>query len=240
MRAVMAVRAVLFDLGNTLVRYYTPDEFPRVLRRCLRECAATLNWPLDDRARNALFERALALNREQANYAVRPLASRLQELFDPLSLPVDGASDRLTRAFLRPIFDAAVLDPDAHAVLDLLRRRGVRTAIVSNTPWGSPADLWREELARHGLLQRVDATVFCMDVGWRKPHCAPFDRALTRLHVAPSQAIFVGDDPRWDVAGALNAGLQAVLLGSTAEPTPSGVASISRLTDVLTLVETIR
>jgi HAD superfamily hydrolase (TIGR01509 family) len=236
----MAVRAVLFDLGNTLVRYYTSKEFPSVLRQSLRECAATLNWPLDDGARHdALFERALALNREQADYAVRPLAGRLQELFEPPSL-LEDASVGLTRAFLRPIFDAAVLDAQAHAVLNSLRGRDVRTAIVSNTPWGSPADLWREELARHGLLQRVDAAVFCIDVGWRKPHRAPFDRALSLLDIAPSDAIFVGDDHRWDVAGALNAGLQAVLLGSTAEPTPSGVASVSRLADVLTLVETRR
>jgi hypothetical protein len=38
----MAVRAILFDLGNTLVGYYTSGEFPLVLRRCLRECASAL------------------------------------------------------------------------------------------------------------------------------------------------------------------------------------------------------
>jgi putative hydrolase of the HAD superfamily len=161
-------------------------------------------------------------------------------LFDESDLSGPSTSPALTRAFLGPIFDAAILNPEAHVVLDELRRRGVSTAIVSNTPWGSPADLWREELARHGLLQRVDATVFCMDVGWRKPHRAPFDRALSLLGVAPGEAIFVGDDPRWDVAGALNAGLQAALVGSSAESTSSDVASILRLADALTLVETLR
>jgi putative hydrolase of the HAD superfamily len=237
----MAVRAVLFDLGNTLVRYYTPDEFPSVLRRCLRECVEALDWPVDDHARHdGLFDRALALNREHADYAVRPLADRLRELFGPPGVLEDSAGDRLTRAFVQPIFDAAVLDRDAHTVLDSLRGRGVRTAIVSNTPWGSPADLWREELARHGLLQRVDAAVFCMDVGWRKPHRAPFDRALSLLGVDPSEAIFVGDDHRWDVVGALNAGMQAVLLGSPTEPTSPGPPSIQRLSDVLALIETRR
>ena len=33
----VATRAILFDLGNTLVGYYTSTEFPLVLRRCLRE-----------------------------------------------------------------------------------------------------------------------------------------------------------------------------------------------------------
>jgi hypothetical protein len=38
--------------------------------------------------------------------------------------------------------------------------RGIKTAIVSNTPWGSPADACRAELTRHGLLDKVDAMVF--------------------------------------------------------------------------------
>ena len=62
----------------------------------------------------------------------------------------------------------------AERAYQALRSRGIKTAIVSNTPWGSPADAWRAELTRHGLLDKVDATVFCMDVGWRKPHRAPF------------------------------------------------------------------
>ncbi len=33
----MAIRAALFDLGNTLVDYYRPDEFPDVLRHCIAD-----------------------------------------------------------------------------------------------------------------------------------------------------------------------------------------------------------
>jgi HAD superfamily hydrolase (TIGR01509 family) len=178
------------------------------------------------------------MNRERVDCAVRPLADRVRALFDDSDLAAPSTMSDLTRAFLKPIFDAAILNPEAHVVLDELRGRGVKTAIVSNTPWGSPADLWRDELARHGLLQRVDAAVFCMDVGWRKPHRAPFDRALSLLDVEPAEAIFVGDDHRWDVAGALNAGLQAVLLGSPAEPGLPGPPSIQRLSDVMALIET--
>jgi putative hydrolase of the HAD superfamily len=210
----VAIRAILFDLGNTLVGYYTSNEFPLVLRRCLRECASALGHT-EDRARDEdLFERALLLNREQPDYAVRPLSARLHELFGA-DEALDEASGRaLGTAFLKPIFDMARPDPQAAPLLEALRGRGIKTAIVSNTPWGSPADAWRAELIRHGLLDKVDATVFCMDVGWRKPHRAPFDRALSLLDVAPADALFVGDDHRWDIVGARNAGLRPVLLES--------------------------
>ena len=209
----MVIRAILFDLGNTLIAYYTSNEFPEVLRRCLGACTAALGWS-EDRGRDEdMFERALLLNRERSDFAVRPLADRLQELFGPYESLDDAAVRALTIAFLRPIYATARLDPQAASVLESLRDLGLKTAIVSNTPWGSPASEWRQELARHGLLGRVDATVFCVDVGWRKPHPAPFERALTLLDVIAGEALFVGDDHRWDVLGARNAGMRSVLLG---------------------------
>jgi FMN phosphatase YigB (HAD superfamily) len=233
----MPIRAVLFDLGNTLVGYYTSGEFPRVLRQCLRQCAEALAWSEDSAREEALFERALLLNRERPDFGVRPLEDRLRELFGPYGSPNDESFAELGRAFLEPIFGLAQVDPAATSVLRSLRERGIKTAIVSNTPWGSPADAWRAELGRHGLLEQVDATVFCVDVGWRRPHRAPIDRALTILGVAPSDAIFVGDDPRWDVAGAQNAGIRPVLLASAASSSEPEYLAIRSLVEVVTLVD---
>jgi putative hydrolase of the HAD superfamily len=232
----VATRAILFDLGNTLVGYYTSSEFPLVLRQCLRECARARGHTADPDRDEDLFERALLLNREQSDYAVRPLAARLQELFGA-SESLDEASARaLGTAFLKPIFAMARPDPQAVPLLEALRGRGIKTGIVSNTPWGSPADAWRAELTRHGLLDKVDATVFCVDVGWRKPHRAPYDRALSLLEVAPADALFVGDDHRWDVVGAQNAGLRPVLLESVVPKPRRDHLSIPNLAGIIALL----
>jgi putative hydrolase of the HAD superfamily len=230
----VAPRAILFDLGNTLVGYYTSREFPSVLRRCLRECARALGQTEDPARDEELFERALLFNREQSDYAVRPLAGRLHELFGEYESLDAGSA--LGTAFLKPIFAMARLDPQAVPLLEALRDRGIKTAIVSNTPWGSPADAWRAELTRHGLLDKVDTAVFCMDVGWRKPHRAPFDRALSLLEVAPADALFVGDDQRWDIVGAQNAGLLPVLLESDVSKSRRDHLTIPNLAGILTLL----
>jgi phosphoglycolate phosphatase-like HAD superfamily hydrolase len=83
---------------------------------------------------------------------------------------------------------------------------------------------------------KVDAAVFCMDVGWRKPHRAPFDRALSLLEVAPADALFVGDDHRWDIVGAQNAGLRPVLLESVVPRSPRDHPTIPNLAGVLALL----
>ena len=228
----MPPRAVLFDLGNTLVSYYTVDEFPAVLRRCLAACMEELGVASATDTDEELFGRVLALNPEAPDHVVRPLAERLAVLF-PGCKGKHNLLDRLQRAFLGPIFATAICDPQAIEVLSRLRACGIRTAIVSNTPWGSPAAEWRRELARHGLLAAVDVTVFCVEVGYRKPHPKPIRTALEALDIDPSEALFVGDEARWDIAGAQAAGVRPALLTHSDITAPSDhVLILKQLRDV--------
>ena len=232
----MAVRAALFDLGNTLVGYYRSQEFPSILRQCLRSTVTATGVTLAEVDEEQLFAHALRLNREREDHAVQPLGSRIRELLqDRVKLNDNNLADAC-RAFLVPIFAYAKPDVEAPRVLAELRRLGVKTCIVSNTPWGSPAAAWRAELDRHGLLDKVDAVVFCVDVGWRKPHPAPFHRALQHLSVATSEAVFVGDDPRWDIIGAERVGLRPILLSPDGVTGDTPYTVISRLGEVLAAI----
>jgi putative hydrolase of the HAD superfamily len=214
------LQAVIFDLGNTLVGYYGSAGFRPILRECLRHAAEALAFVPDEPIAEEIYQQALILNREPADYAVRPLEGRLRQLFHH-RVEFDEATLRAaSEAFLIPILATAKTDPDAFPVLNALRKRGIKTAIVSNTPWGSSSTAWHAELRRLGLHNAVDAVVFCMDVGWRKPHRAPFIRALELLGVQAQQAAFVGDHPEWDVVGARQAGLRPILLA----PSPSNDA----------------
>jgi HAD superfamily hydrolase (TIGR01509 family) len=232
----MPIRAVLFDLGNTLVSYHQPADFMPILRRSLDACLLTLgHGPLDHEAQTALVHRALEMNQERADLAVWPLEERLRVLFSHYT-PDTTLTERLCGAFLEPIFSTARVSRDAPQVLTSLKRMGVKTAIVSNTPWGSSGHAWRSELARHGLL--ADAVVFCTDVGWRKPHPMPFRRALEILDVAAKEAVFVGDDPVWDVEGANSAGVRPILLATRAhQSNPAQVTVAASLPDVLAKIE---
>src|SRR5262249_62035704 len=89
----------------------------------------------------------------------------------------------------------------------------------------------------HGLLNRVDSAVFCVDAAWRNPHPAPFQLALAQLGVLPHEAIFVGDDPRWDVEGANRSNIRAVLIHSDTPP-GTNCAVVRDLRAVIPLAET--
>ncbi len=201
------MKAVLFDLGGTLVHYFHNDEWPQVLDRCLEEVRGYLCSQGAEIDRKTVRERAARERRAVGDLAVLPLAGRLRRVFG-----IEEQDQGMCRAFMRPLFSLARVYDDTFPVLRALRAKGLRTAVVSNTPWGSPGYLWREELSRLGLLPYLDAAVFCDDVGWRKPDERIYRYALRCLDMEASDCLFVGDDVEWDVRGPRSIGMNAILL----------------------------
>ncbi len=207
----MPIRAIAFDLGNTLVDYYQREEFSSVLVGAIRNAHAALSGftavRLDEAQTFALTE-----NTERDDGKVRPLQERFDRIFGLADQLPAELRDRAARAFLQPIFDRARKYQDSDPTLRTLRRQGYKLAIVSNAPWGSPGHLWREELKRLDLADAIDFSFFCVDCGWRKPAPAVFDRVLQQLEVKAGECLFIGDEPLWDIEGARAAGMPAVLI----------------------------
>ena len=232
------IKAVLFDLGNTLVQYWERPAFPGVLREAIAEVEAHLRQQgLLRVSPDVVAQRTQEHNHELPGHRVYPLAQRLALIFGLDETEASsGLLEVMCRRFTVPIFARGRLYPDALPVLEALRARGFRTGIVSNTPWGSPAALWREQISRFGLRERVDVDVFCDDVGWRKPARQVFEFALDGLGVPASECLFVGDDPRWDLVGPRALGMQAVWidrLGAVQEAEEVPIRNLSELWDRL-------
>jgi len=226
-------RAVIFDLGNTLVSYYTRDQWPDILAAGISQVAEGLRARgLLRVAPQELPARVAAERGSGTDHRVRPLAGRLARVFGlTVEEMADELAEDLCRRFMRPIFATARRYDDVLPVLAELRRRGLRLGILSNTPWGSPAGLWREEIARHDLTRAVDEAVFCEDVGWRKPDPRAFEFVLDKLGAAAGEGLFVGDDPRWDLAGPAGVGMDAVLIDR--HGTAGDTGAIQGLTQLL-------
>jgi putative hydrolase of the HAD superfamily len=226
------VRAVLFDLGGTLVDYFDQKEFSFVLRQgifLVRHFLDKTSHSLPSQVE--MWSRVESENHTSPDYRVRPLEDRLVRIFG--INPDDGATiEAMCQAFMKPIFVRGMCFRDSVPLLEWLKMRGVLTAIVSNTPWGSPAHLWREDLRRFDLELLVDAVIFCRDVGWRKPAPTMFQKALESLGVGPEESLFVGDHPQWDVEGARSAGITPVLIDRTGIGRIPGVQSIGSLVDL--------
>ena len=204
----------LFDLGGTLAQYFERSEFPDILEQAITEVQNYLRPKgLLHISPEAMWRRVRDEDHEARDYRVRPLEERLARIFQlDDSLQPRSLIMAMCRCFMKPIFATGRRYEDTLPALQKLRSGGFKTAIVSNTPWGSPAVLWREEIERLGLSEWVDVVVFCRDVGWRKPARQIFEFTLEKLQARPQHCIFVGDDPRWDLGGPKAVGIEAVLI----------------------------
>jgi putative hydrolase of the HAD superfamily len=232
--------AVLFDLGGTLVHYFERHEFPAILEQAIAQVQTRLRREgLLRVSEEVMWRRVRDEDHEARDHRVRPLEGRLGRIFQ-----VDAAVRSavtvaaMCRCFMKPIFARGRCYADTLPTLRTLRSAGLRIAVVSNTPWGSPSALWREEMDRLGVREWVDVIVFCGDVGWRKPSRRIFESTLQRLNALPKDCLFVGDDSRWDLIGPRAMGIEAILIdrgGVTQEAGDEPIRQLHELVDRLQL-----
>ena len=108
------------------------------------------------------------------------------------------------RDFVKPF-------PEVVEILEDLKVRGIKLAVVTNiTP--ELLEHQKKKLAALGIAHLFDAVVYSAEFGVHKPDRRIFDHAAALLGVANEDCLFVGDDPKSDIAGALAAGMEAVWL----------------------------
>jgi putative hydrolase of the HAD superfamily len=211
-----AVRAGVFDLGDTLVRFTAEGEtWWDVERRAFARAHRFLSEHHADAAWEPFFER---IKRFSDDYWKRATAGELsfvvdhivRDTFVELGVPLSEEVERGTvDAFCAEVADACTPFDDAAPVLEALKGRGLKLGLISNTM--IHGRIHADDLRRFGLLGYFDDTVFSGDVGLWKPDRRIFERSVAALGVRPEEAFFVGDRIVDDVGGAQAAGLRAVL-----------------------------
>ena len=203
------LRAVLFDWGDTLFHFAYDEE---LLEAGWRAGLATLerdDLPGPDETATVFRERYLPLLWVPGSVDEVEYPEMIRELLGGFGVDLeDEQLDRFLAAEHAAWDPARVMGNQTHALLDSLRERELLTGLVSNA--FDPGWLLHQDLASMGLAERLDAAVFSSEVGKRKPHPAVFEATLTKLGVAPEEALFVGDRRYEDVRGAKELGMTTV------------------------------
>lgn len=207
----MRVKAVLFDFGDTLVSFedFNYEASLTALHQTLVKNGIVVPY---EKFKKTYFKVRDQLYREsdpsleEVNFRVR--ASRvLNELGFDLN-PIDHEIISSVEAFMRPLIKSLKLEEHVPLVLQELKRK-YRLGLVSNFAYPPAIKL---TLRKFRLSKFFDAVVISGDIGWRKPSPKIFEKALEALRVSASEALFVGDAPFHDIAGARQVGMKTVLL----------------------------
>ncbi len=162
---------------------------------------------------------------------------RIRELVGELGLELEVETlRRISAASVAAWHAHTPLDPEAKSVLGALQGR-YKLALISNFDHPPHVHRLLDELA---LRPFFDAVVVSGDVGVKKPDPAIFVPALEQTGLAADEALFVGDSPEDDVAGARAAGLRPVLIRRSLGAngwTEDGVRVVAGLGEVVGLVD---
>ena len=254
----MPVRAILFDLDNTLVMEDAATF--AALRR-----ASEVAGPAAGALAAAAAETAAALFRDADVFpychrfgiwwgealwggftgdapglrALRAFVPGFRDAVWRTALAAVGLdperASELAAAFATARRSDPAVDPAATRTLDTLARR-YRLGLVTN---GAP-DVQREKLEASGLAARFAAVVISAELGVGKPEPGIFNAAVERIGVAASDAVMVGDSGERDVAGARAAGLRTVWLDRDgAGDASEAVVRITRLDELPAAIDAI-
>ncbi|MDI3339705.1 MAG: HAD family hydrolase [Sphaerobacter sp.] len=97
-------------------------------------------------------------------------------------------------------------------------RQYARVGLITN----GPSEIQRSKIARLQIAHIFPFILVSEEVGVWKPDPAIFHRALALGEAAPHEAVYVGDNPEHDVAGAQRAGLISVWVNRTGRDWPGG------------------
>jgi putative hydrolase of the HAD superfamily len=117
----------------------------------------------------------------------------------------EGEGEELAERFARERRKLQRLMPDARETLARLKP-AFKLGLLTN---GAP-DLQREKLAASGLAPFFDAIAISGELGIGKPDAEIFHHLLGRLGVQAREAVMVGNSLERDIAGARNAGVLPV------------------------------
>ena len=214
----MTVRAVLFDLGETLIFEAHPPSEEQVFG-----AMADALRPLFDRWGIAGHLDVIAFLGDlhaALDVAQRERRARGYEVDAPFvaraALAAHGVD--VSEAKSAEVWRATAIGlpargwqlyPDTLDTLRRVRALAIPAALVSNSRYGS--DARRPLLAELGITEELlDPFVFSPDLMRPKPRPEPFLRALDALSVAPADALFVGDELEEDIRGAKALGMTTV------------------------------
>ena len=205
------IKAVFFDLYNTLARFYPPRE----------ELQATSCAEFGIQVTPDGIDKGYALADDYMarENALLPLRNRTPEAREEFfaeyqRLVLQGAGVEVARELAGQIwsrirqipYDLALFD-DVLPAMDMLKLQGLTLGLISNID--RDMDRLLKDLR---LSPYLDFAITSREAGSEKPHPPIFLAALDWAQVEPSEAIHVGDQYTSDVQGARSVGINPVLL----------------------------
>ncbi|MCH9024574.1 MAG: HAD family hydrolase [candidate division Zixibacteria bacterium] len=208
-------KAVIFDLGSTLIDYLTDDWFEvsyaatQSAHQQFQDSGHSL--PDFEEFWNQLEEvKQFYRDRAQKEHQEWTIVEAVSDMFKVLEFDNNG---HLAREFFdlyyKVISEKLYIYDDTIETLNWIKERVEKIGLISNTFF--PEEKHLEELDRFKIAPFLDYKIFSSTFGLRKPHPDIFSKAVELAGFEPSECVYIGDRYVEDITGPANIGMPAIL-----------------------------
>ncbi len=214
----MAIKTVLFDLGDTLWHFPQLPPAQEIRTETMRRIGGLLKtWgvPLDEKLRFLGREIRFGVERaDRAAYESDCVSPDFNEVVRGIAGEMGLEIDYERATALWDAWNIGGLKlgrsmyDDAFPMLDWLRDHGYRIGCVTNRVFGGPR--FTEELRELTLDTYFESTAVSCDLGYMKPHAKAYEYVFDEMKIDPRETAMCGDSLRADVEGAQELGMTAI------------------------------
>jgi len=208
----MTLQAVFFDMGGTIETYGWTSELRLKATPGIRQCLieAGIDLGLTDEQLYNLISAGLE---RYHNWSIQNLdelsPERVWRDYILHEHPVDrekldAAAEELM-LYLETRYYERAMRPEVPAVLEAVRKMGLKIGLISNV--NSRSQVTRN-LEQYGIRHYFDPIVLSSEYGRRKPDPAIFHHAARLANVPTSHCVYIGDRIVRDILGSKRAGFR--------------------------------
>ncbi len=234
MKEVDVLKAIVFDIGQTLTYYPIPLNWSKLYRPAFESVAEKLSLTFTEEEYThfgeVLTKYNTRINPREKEYSSDTIFS---EMLEGASVDPSLMQD-IKREFYSFFRVDTKVYPEAEETLKKIKDMGILTATLSVVPYGMDNEYALGDIGP--LIKYIDLPLTSNDTGYRKPCKEGLIMIADKLGIDPSEMAFVGDEIK-DMICAHNAGSKAILINRTEEDKDYGqdmkIRDLSELIDIL-------
>jgi len=205
------MRAVGFDLGNTLISY---DKFPLNWQSLYIEALNKVLTSLGIEADKYKIDQGIEILKKyntRINYREVEITSGVifNDLFNGWNIAKEKNMDKAKNAFYNYFQSETLLYCDTLATLKMIKEKGLKIGILTDVAYGMDKEYILKDI--EPISHYIDVLLTSTEIGFRKPNSNAFLGLIERLSVKPGEIIYVGDEEK-DIVGAKKLGVYSVLI----------------------------
>lgn len=229
------LKAIVFDIGQTLIEYKMPFNWSKLYRPALETIANKYGYRFTEshyqHAGSVLAKYNTRINPRDYEVSSTQIFT---EILNGMNVPMEDM-EQVKVCFYSYFRQGASPFPEVEQTLKLLSAKGILLGTLSDVAYGMDNVYALEDIM--SLRKYIKYPFTSNDVGYRKPCVEGLKMLSDKMNIALSDIVFVGDEKK-DMLCGINAGVYPVLINREGVTKNYGQAKeISSLMELLDIVK---